>query len=713
MTPTPPKMNFSFAPMKLRPAAPAPSGPQDARLAALMALVNQGRLAEAEASARALVASDPGHGMGWKTLAAVLLAQDKDGLEASQRAVACLPQDAQAVCNLGRAWHDRQHLPEAIQAYRQALSLRPGLLQALLNLGAALRDSGDLAGSEATLVEATRLHPTSADAFNDLGLTLTAAGQLDAAYRSLQQALTLRPDFVMAMFNLARALRKGRRFDLAASVFDRVLAIAPEDAKAHLGRGSVLRDLGLMEEAVEALERAVSMQPGLAEAHYELGLCQVEQGDPVAGLASYARAQAIDPNDRAVLPSMMFARQYLPDPNPRAWLDEARAYGAAARAGVPAYRQWKVSPEPQRRLRIGLVSGDLRQHPVGYFLESALHELVRQQADALTFVAYHNFVTEDELSARLRPLCQAWHQVADWNDERLAQQIHGDAIDILIDLAGHTTHNRVPTFVWRPAPVQLSWLGYFATTGIAEMDYLLADPYTVPPEHEAHFTETIWRLPHTRMCFTAPKEDVPVSPLPAQAAGHITFGCFNHVGKYNDQVLAAWSRILHGVPGSRLLLKAKQLSSPATRERLLRSFADHGIGAERLELLGPSGRRAYLETYHRVDIGLDPFPYTGGTTTAESLWMGVPVITQYGASMVSRQGLGLLVNAGLPDWTAPDTDAYVKQAIALAADTAALATLRSRLRAQVLVSPLFDASAFARHFEAALRGMWQRWCERA
>ena len=708
-TPPPPKMSFNFAPIKLKPPTP----PRDPRLAPILALVSQGRMNDAEVQVRALLDADPQHAMAWKTLAAVLLAQGKDALEAAQKAVARMPQDVQAVTNLGRAFHDRRMYSEAFTAYRYALRLQPNLLQALLNLGAALLETGDLTAAEAQLLQATRLHPSSPEAFNDLGLAQTAAGKLDAAYQSLQQALTLAPQHVMAMTNLGQALTKGKRHDLAASVFDRALALQPDLAKAHLGRANALRELGLLEEAEVSYRQALALQPQDPPAEVGLGICLVEQGRAEEALTHYQAAQAIERNDLAVLPSMMFARQYLSHPTPLEDIHEARTFGAAASAHAQAFQHWQVTADPHRQLRIGLVSGDLRQHPVGRFLESVLIELAAQHSASLAFVAYSNHHEEDELTARLKPRCTQWHAVADWTDAKLAHQIHQDAVDILIDLAGHTTHNRVPVFAWRPAPVQLSWLGYFATTGVAEIDYLLADPHTVPPEHETHFTETIWRLPDTRMCFTPPSEPVAVSPLPAQASGHITFGCFNHVGKINDTVIATWSRILHRVPGSRLFLKAKQLAGEAARDRLTRAFAAHGISGSQLLLEGGSPRQQYLETYHRIDIGLDPFPYTGGTTTVESLWMGVPVITQAGPNLISRQGLGLLHNAGLPHWVASDADDYVERAIAFANDLPALATLRSQLREQVLASPLFDAQAFANHFEQAMRDMWALWCERA
>jgi predicted O-linked N-acetylglucosamine transferase (SPINDLY family) len=281
-----------------------------------------------------------------------------------------------------------------------------------------------------------------------------------------------------------------------------------------------------------------------------------------------------------------------------------------------------------------------------------------------------------------------------------------------MDLSGHTGKNRLPVFAWKAAPVQISWLGYFATTGVEAIDYLIADPWALPPELDSHFIEEILRLPETRLCFTPPAHHVEVTPLPALHNGYVTFACFNTLSKMNDAVVALWARILHAVPGSRLRLVAPPDQQIRWQHAVAERFAVHGISAERLHVLSAGSRAAYLATYQEVDIALDPFPYTGGTTTAEALWMGVPVLTLAGKSFLARQGVGLLMNAGLPEWVAADTDDYVRRAVSHASDLPRLASLRAGMRQQVLASPLFDAPRFARHFEEALRSVWRKWCER-
>jgi len=290
----------------------------------------------------------------------------------------------------------------------------------------------------------------------------------------------------------------------------------------------------------------------------------------------------------------------------------------------------------------------------------------------------------------------------------LAQLVKSHEIDILIDLSGHTAYNRLPMFAYRPAPVQVSWLGYFATTGLSEMDYFIGDPWTAPAEEDALFVEQIWRLPETYLCFSHPAVNIDVGPLPAITEGHITFGCFNGLRKLNDKVIDLWVQILDAVPNSILFLKCPQLKDKSTQDVVLKQFADRGIVAERLVLEGPSPRADLLASYNRVDIALDPFPYPGGTTSVESLWMGVPVITMKGDRFLARVGETIAQNIGMPEWIATSPDDYVAKAVDLSRDLNRLSAARAGLRQKIESSPLFDAPRFARHFSEAMWAMWQQ-----
>lgn len=354
---------------------------------------------------------------------------------------------------------------------------------------------------------------------------------------------------------------------------------------------------------------------------------------------------------------------------------------------------------------MGVVSGDLRDHSVGHFFESVVKALDPKRIELIGYPTHHEV---SALTLRIKPCFAAWKPLVGLNDAAAAKLIHDDGIHVLLDLSGHTAYNRLPVFAWKPAPVQASWLGYCATTGVAEIDYYIADSWTLPESQERYFSEKIWRLPESYLCFAEPAESGPVSPLPALGNGYLTFGSFNNLTKMTDDVVELWAALLRAIPGSRLLLKAKQLKEAAVAERVRERYAAHGIDAGRLQLEGPiAGRGGHLATYERIDIGLDPFPYNGVTTTMEALWMGVPVLSLSGERFLARQGVGILTNAGLSDWVAADGAALIARAQAWSQDLAGLAALRAGLRERLKASALLDAPRFARHVENAFFEMWE------
>jgi protein O-GlcNAc transferase len=341
---------------------------------------------------------------------------------------------------------------------------------------------------------------------------------------------------------------------------------------------------------------------------------------------------------------------------------------------------------------------------VGYFLESLLTEF---DPARIELFAYPTDLQVDELTIRIKPYFAAWKPLLGLNDEAAARLIHADGIHILIDLSGHTSKNRLPLFAWKPAPVQTNWLGYFATTGVAEMDYLLADKVGVPESHRGDFSETIWYLPDTRLCFTPPDTPLPVASLPALKNGYLTFGCFQNLSKVGNDVLTAWGSILTALPNAKLRWQCTQLGDPAIAAQLVLRLQQQGIAPARVILLGAVSREAYLAAHSDVDVILDTFPYPGGTTTCEALWMGVPTLTLAGETLLARQGASLLTAGGLGEWVANSGEEYINKAVGLTENLPRLAALRVGLREQVRVSPLFDAQRFARNFEEALWGMWR------
>lgn len=678
----------------------------------LGALFSSGRYRELEDRARILVDQFPESGTVWKALGASLQMQDKEALPAVQRAAELLPDDAAAQNNLGRELRCLGRLDDAISCFRRALAIKPDSAEACNNLGSVMQDTGKLDVAVACYRKTLEINPGFVLAHINLGATLQSLGEVEAAAASYRRALEIDPDSASAHNRLGVALRSLGERDAAMASYRRALEIEPDHASAHNNLGIALRDNGQFDAAVASYRRALEIDPDFASAYISLGVTLEELWELDDAVASFRQALKIDPDSTRVRSNLICTQQYLAESSAADLLNEARQFGGLVARQTIAYVDWLVIPESDRCLHVGLVSPDLRKHPVGHFLESVLAALASNMSGRLKIYVYMTNTRSDELSERLKVSCHAWHSAVGYSIETLARKIRDDGIDILIDLSGHTASNCLPLFAWKPAPVQVSWLGYFATTGLAAMDYVIADPWTLTKAEEANFTEKVWRLPETRLCFTQPDVDVQVATLPALSNGHITFGCFNSLSKFNDAVATLWAKILRAVPGSRLFLKIKQLGEATVRQRVVDCFAAHGVAPEQLILEGWSPRADYLAAYSRVDIALDPFPFPGGTTTVESLWMGVPVLTLAGTSFLSRQGVGLLMNAGLPDWISVDVDDYVARATAYADDLPRLAALRSGLRQQVLNSPLFDSTRFAGHFEAALRGMWREWCSR-
>ncbi len=676
----------------------------------------------------------------------ILLARDEaeDALNAYQKALELQPDYAAAHYNSGNAHTKLNHHEAACAAYERAIQLKPDFTDAHVALGCALEELGRPDDAAVSYRKALELAPDYAEVHCNLGRTLLAPGRQDEAIASFQRSIELSPDNVdvllilgaaqkarghleAAQSNLRRAheLSSGnteilinlgdthlelQQIDGALACYRKVLEIEPQNAAAYNNLGSAYFVSGQFAEAVESYRRAVELQPDSSAAHGNLGSALKEIGQSLEGLKSLRRALEITPELSEVRSNVLLSEHFLENQSPESLFEEAKVFGEIAARQAKRQTCWINAPGPDRCLRVGFVSADLNFHPVGFFLEGVLRALASRKSGKLEIFAYTNNSRVDPVSQRIRSHCHHWREVFGRMDNETAELIEKDEIDILIDLAGHTGRNRLPVFAWKPAPIQVSWLGYFATTGVGAIDYLIADPWTLPESEDAYFTETIWRLPETRLCFTPPDPNVVIRPLPALAEKTITFGCFNNLNKMNDTVIAVWARLLAETPNSRLYLKARQLYRPSAHVEVIERFKRHGILPSRLVLEGPEERANYLAAYNRVDIALDPFPYTGGTTTAEALWMGVPVLTMSGKHFLARQGVGLLMNAGLPDWIASDPDDYVARAVSHANDLEGLADLRTRLRAQVLSSPVFDAARFAMHFEAALRGMWKKWC---
>lgn len=622
--------------------------------------------------------------------------------------------------------HQAGRLQDAEHLYRAILQTQPNHPDANHNLGVLAVQVKHPAVGLPYLKVALEANPSQGQYWVSYIDALIQAEQPDTAQRVLDQGRKqgLNDEAVEVLarrleepsknepssqeINSLVALFDEGRFTEAATLAQAMTVRFPLYGFGWKALGAALNQMGLSIDALEPMQKAVFLLPRDAVAHSNLGLTLHEMGRLDEAEAAYQQAIQINSDTAETYSNLLLSFNYDSRKTPSFCLKEARQFGQIISGKVTSRFLDYSCTKQSKRLRVGLVSGDLNDHPVSYFLENMLAHLDQSKIDLF---AYPTHLRTDALTTRIKPFFGAWKPLFGKSDEAAAQLIHADAIHILVDLSGHTAGNRLPIFAWKPAPVQVSWLGYFATTGVAEIDYLIADPWVLPEAEEAFFTEKIWRLPETRLCFSPPDVGVKVSPLPALSNKYITFGCFNKLAKMNDDVVKLWARLLLSVPDSRLLLKNRHLVNESMQKNTFERFAAHGIGANRLVLEFSEPREKYLAAYHRVDIALDPFPYPGGTTSVESLWMGVPVLTLAGERFLSRQGVGLLMNAGLPEWIAADADDYIARAVFHASDIHRLASLRNGLRQQILASPIFDAPRFARHFEAALRGMWARWCD--
>ncbi|MCS6850984.1 MAG: tetratricopeptide repeat protein [Gemmataceae bacterium] len=665
------------AELALREAiARAPSQAENyAFLASLLAA--QGRLAEAEAAARRAVMLQPGWAVAYAQLGDILLAQRRlaEAEAAYRHALAWAPAMAEAWCQLGAVLRAQGRLGEAEMALRQALALNPQSASAEKLLGHVLKSQGRLLEAEAAYLRSITWNPTDATTFGNLGDVYHLQSRFQDAERAYRQALALSPTYGGAVNNLAYVLEAQGRLDEAEAAAWRALELLPNLPEAHLNLGNLMQTRGRLEEAIRHFRRARELRPSYVSASSNILRCeQYRPGITPARLAQLHR----DWEARHVAELRQLPRDL---PNGR---------------------------DPDRVLLLGLISNDFCRHPVGYFVAPLFEHHDRER---LQIVCYGDRVRADDWTDRLRAAADEWHDIRLLDDEQLAERIRADRIDLLVDLAGHTAYHRLLTFARKPAPLQFTWIGYTGTTGLSAIDYLIADRFHVPEGDEAHYCEKVLRLPDGYVCYPPPEDAPTVGPLPAQEAGCVTFGSFNYPAKITPPVIALWADILRRLPGSRLLLKFNGLGDPGLRRRLLDQFAAAGIDPGRLELQGWSPRRQLLETYHKVDIALDPFPYSGGLTTCEALWMGVPVITCPGETFAGRHSFSHLSNAGLTETIARDRDEYVRLAVELARDWPRLAALRAGLRERMRRSPLCDGPRFARHVEAALRSVWRRWCQ--
>lgn len=612
--------------------------------------------------------------------------------------------DVQALLDRAVAAHRQEQLAEAEARYREVLDLDPESTDALHLLGVLLGQTGRTVEGSASIARAIALRPDEARFHCNAGKLMTDEGRVDEAIAACRTALALKPGYVEALVNLGAALNAAGRHEEAVEVCREAVGARPDMAAALNNLGTAQRGLGQADDAIASYRSAIAMAPRLASARHNLGNVLKEVGRVAEALAVYREALAVAPSFIEAHHHLVNTLHYDPACDAETLCREARRWKEAHVAHIAPSVRHGNDASPDRRLQVGYVSADFRAHPVGLNL---LPLFEAHDRTTVRVTCYAGVSRPDALTARFRRLADRWVDAVSLQDDALADVIRSDRIDILVDLSLHSGGNRLPVFARRPAPVQVTFAGYPGTTGLDAIGYRLTDPYLDPPDVATPpYAEESVRLGSTFWCYD-PLSEEPVAPPPAITRGFVTFGCLNNFCKVNEGVLRMWSAALRAVPSSRLLLLAPRGQHRAATLDLL---AREQVAADRVTFVEHQPRSDYLRTYHRIDIGLDTVPYNGHTTSLDAFWMGVPVLTRVGRTIVGRAGLSQSLNLGLPQLVTDSDEAFAARAASLAGDLEHLAALRLTLRERMKASPLNDGPRFAREVERAFRWMWREWC---
>jgi predicted O-linked N-acetylglucosamine transferase (SPINDLY family) len=666
------------------------------------------------------ISLDPDNALAYYNLGNALKEQGQvdEAIAAFREALTRQPASAEAHNNLGNSLHELGQFNEAVDHCRRAIALKPDFVLAHYNLGNALKDRGDIIEATAAYRRSIDLNPDFAPGYNNLGIALSEQKKNEEAVAAFREAIRHDRHLHKAHNNLGMALLQQHRINEAIASYRCALELVPDYFDAHVNIGIAYREKGQYENAVIHCRRALALKPDSAEASNNLGNALKSLGYVAEAIAAHRRSLQIKPDDSRVHSNLIMTMYLDPAQSARTIAGEQQHWNE--RFGRPAKRLPPLHDHdrnPDRRLRIGYVSPDFRDHVVGRNLVPLFRWHDSEQFEILY---YSQARRTDGLTAHFRQRASEWRNTADLSDKELAEMIRRDRVDILVDLAQHTEGNRLLAFAHLPAPVQVSFAGYPESTGLEAIRYRISDRWleakdqlqdagpksqdsSAPLSHPAsgvYLLDSFW-------CYDPFGTQIAVNELPATKNGFVTFGCLNSYCKINEPLLSLWAKVLGKVPASRLLV----LTSEGThRQGMLDFLEGAGVRSDRVEFLTPRPRHSYLELYHRLDLALDTFPYNGHTTSLDCFWMGVPVVSLAGELAVSRGGLSILHNLGLPELVGHSGDEYVQIAVALAQDLPRLANLRATLRHRLEKSVLMDGIHFTRQIETAYRTMWREWC---
>jgi protein O-GlcNAc transferase len=668
-------------------------------------LFQTGQTSAALAEFERAVAVDPDSAAACNNLGIVLQAagQFDRAIDIYRKSIQRHPRMPQLAYNLGVALQAAGQADEAIAAFEQALAQRPDYAEAYNNLAAVLIAKGELDRAITTYQRLLALAPNLAAGHNNLGEALRKKGRMEEAIAEYRRAIALDPKFADAPYNLGIALRATGRTAEAIASYRQALSIKPDSPEAWANLANALSDLHDPDQAAEACRKAIQLRPNYPEAINNLGNALRQLGRLPEADDCFRRAVELAPTDADYGSNRIFSFYYF-QTDPQPILREAIEFDKRhARPLSHLILSHENDRDPDRRLRVGYVSPDFCRHAISFF---TIPLFANHDHAQFELFAYSTVRAPDELTRQIAGHFDAWRECQLLTDEQIADQIRQDRIDILVDLSLHSAAGRPLVFARKLAPVQIAYLAYTGTTGMQAMDYRLTDPFLDPPgQTDGDSTEQSIRLPETTACYDPLAVAPAVNDLPAATNGHITFGCLNSTSKMNEATLRRWAAVLDAVPRSRMLV----LTPPGSARNVVSEI----LGANRVEFVPHQPRDEYLRTYHRIDLGLDTFPYNGHTTSLDSIWMGVPVVTRVGQTVVGRAGWSQVSNLELTDLAGRDDASFVQAAVRWAGDLGKLSDLRASLRQRLTGSPLMNAPRFARHVESAYRDAWRTWAGRS
>lgn len=668
-----------------------------------------GRPAEAEASYRQAIRLAPGYSEAHLYLGNVLreLKRLDEAETAYQHALQINPNLADLHFNYGNLLAEMERLDDAEASYKKAIATKPDFAEAHYNLGNILLEARRLGEAETCFKRALEIDPNRADANYNLGNTCYLLGRAGEASVYFWKALQIKPDYAEVHCSLGELLYQRGLLDAAQESLQLAIKFNPDSPLSHALLGAILTRMGRLPEAEASCQRALDIDEDYVVAYCNQANAQIDQGLLDKAEQNYRQALKRQPTHSFSYSNLLFCMSHNTKINPRTLFEEHLLFGE--RFEAPLRDKWpdhQNSRQPDRTLQIGFISGDYKNHPVANFISPVLKQLALDPQ--LSLHAYANHTFDDALTDQLREHFAHWHRITYLSDEAVAEQISNDGIDILIDLSGHTAENRLLVLARKPAPLQVSWIGYPGTTGLHSIDYYLADRFLLPPgQFDDQFTEKIVRLPATSP-FLPHKNAPPVDQLPALKNGHITFGSFNRLNKISRKTITLWSQLLRSLPNSRLVFGG--MPQEGKNNVLIEWFAQENIPQERLDFYPRSDIQDYLRLHQQVDICLDTFPYNGGTTTFHAIWMGVPTLSLSGKTAAGRSGAAILGNAGLEAFVAHDEADFVQKGLSWAGKLTELADIREGLREHFANSAAGRPELIAASLARALRIMWQRWC---